>query len=180
MTTTTMRSIMTIIAVVALVLTSGTAAIAVPTKQLPFKESLSGGVTSIVFAENFPDGDAFDGRCIEPSQMLTTMAGTGEVSHLGRVTWTSTHCTQLFAGTFGEADLVITAANNDTLSGTYSGWLTGPTTFVETMTILGGTGRFAGATGTVEEAGAFDPVTFDLEIGGEGWISYDASESATH
>jgi len=180
MTTTTKSSITVAIAVVALVLTFAAAAFAAPTKQLPFKEDLSGGVTNTVFAEDFIAGDTFDGRCSKPSQMLTSMAGTGNVSHLGRVSWTSQHCTQLFAGTFGDADLVITAANGDRLYGTYSGWFTGDTSFAEVMTILGGTGRFAGAKGIVSEEGSFDPVTLDLEIRGQGWISYDASQPAAH
>lgn len=180
MSTTTKRSITAVIAVAALVLTFATAAVAAPTEQLPFKENLSGGVTNIVFAEDLIAGDTFDGRCTKPSQMLTSMGGTGNVSHLGRVSWTSQHCTQLFAGTFGDADLVIMAANGDRLNGTYSGWFTGETSFAEIMTILGGTGRFAGAAGVVNEVGSFDAVTFDLEIRGEGWISYDASQSAAH
>ena len=180
MTTMTKRSITVVLAATALVLTFAVSALAAPTQQVPFKEDLSGGVTNVVLAENFVDGETFDGRCSEPSQMLTSMAGTGTVSHMGRVSWTSQHCTQLFAGTFGDATLVITAANGDSLYGTYSGWMTGETSFAEIMTIIGGTGRFAGATGIVSEAGSYDAATFELGIRGEGWIFYDASQRASH
>jgi len=180
MTTITKRSITVVTAVIALVLTFAATALAAPAKQLPFKEDLGGGVTNVVLAEDFVGGETFDGRCSEPSQMLTSMAGTGRVSHMGRVSWTSQHCTQLFAGTFGDAKLVITAANGDSLYGTYSGWMTGEASFAEVMTIISGTGRFAGATGTVSEAGSYDATTFDLEIRGDGWILYDASQRASH
>ncbi|MCJ7782152.1 MAG: hypothetical protein MUQ27_15165, partial [Acidimicrobiia bacterium] len=100
---------------------------------------------------------------------------TGTISHLGRVSWTTEHCFQVFLGTFGDAVLVITSANGDQLYGTYDGVLTSGTTFVEDMIITGGTGRFAGASGVVAEAGWFDLATGYMEVTGDGWISYDAS-----
>ena len=180
MTTMTKRSITVAITVLALVLTFAAAAFAALTKEVPFKEELRGAVTNVLEAEDFFAGDTFGGRCSVPSQMLISMAGTGIVNHMGRVSWTGEHCTQLFAGTFGDADVVITAANGDKLYGTYSGWFTGETSFAELMTILGGTGRFAGATGSVDEVGSFDPDTSALEIHGDGWILYDASQRANH
>jgi hypothetical protein len=147
--------------------------------ERPIEEDLSGYVTGMEFAPNFPVGDTFDGRCSEPSQWISTMSGSGVVSHLGRVSWTTEHCYQLFAGTFGDAQLVITAANGDQVFGTYEGTMTSETTFVETMVITGGTGRFAAAAGTVDEAGWFDPDTGYMEITGVGSISYDASDRAS-
>ena len=79
---------------------------------------------------------------------VTVNAGSGVMSHLGRVSWTLEHCYQLFAGTFSDAEVVITAANGDRLIGTFDGIMTGETTFAETLIITGGTGRFAGASGT--------------------------------
>ncbi|MEN8040993.1 MAG: hypothetical protein ABFR95_05765 [Actinomycetota bacterium] len=176
MSTTTKRPFRIIATVVVLVLMFATVAVAGPMKQLPFTEDLSGGSTGVVFAENFPFGETFDGRCSTNSQMLTSMAGTGIVTHMGRVSWTNQHCVQLFYGTFSDADLVITAANGDQLYGTFDGAMTSETSFAEIMTILGGTGRFAGASGVVSETGSFDPITFELNVYGEGWISYDASD----
>jgi hypothetical protein len=146
--------------------------------ERPVHENLSGYVVGIDYAPNFPAhaGDTFGDRCSVPSQWISTASGTGEISHLGRVSWTTEHCFQLFAGTFSDADLVITAANGDELYGTYDGVMTGETTFVETMVITGGTGRFAGASGTVEESGWFDPGTGYMEVSGLGTITYDPSD----
>jgi len=82
-------------------------------------------------------------------------------------------------GTFSDADLVITAANGDELYGTYAGVMTGETTYVETMVITGGTGRSAGASGTVDESGWFDPDTGYMEVTGRGTITYDASDRSS-
>lgn len=97
------------------------------------------------------------------------------ISRLGRVSWTTEHCFQLFAGTLGDAELVMTAAYGDRILGTYDGIMTGSTTVADTLVITGGTGRFAGATGIVAETGRFDPDTGHMEITGRGTIRYDAS-----
>ena len=78
----------------------------------------------------------------------------------------------------GDGELVITAANGDKVFGTYEGVMTSDTTFVETMIITGGTGRFVGASGTIDETGWFDLDTGYMEITGRGAIAYDASRRA--
>ena len=162
-------------------------AIAVPafggqSVERPVHEELSGYVVGIEYAPNFPAhaGDTFGGRCSVPSQWISRMSGTGTISHVGRVSWTTEHCFQLFAGTFGDADLVITAANGDKLYGTYEGVMTGETTWVETLIITGGTGRFEGASGTVAESGWFDPGSGYMEVTGRGTITYDASNGSAN
>jgi hypothetical protein len=147
--------------------------------ERPIRENLTGYGTGMIMSPTFPEGDTFGGRCSTPSQWISSSAGTGTISHLGKVTWKTEHCFQ-FPGTFGDAKLVITAADGDRLYGTYQGVMTGETTFVETMVITGGTGRFVGATGTVEESGWFDPATMYMEITGVGTIVYDASNRAKH
>lgn len=144
----------------------------------PLSEDLSGYTVGMVMSPVFPEGDTFGGRCSTPSQWISTSSGTGVISHLGAVSWVTEHCFQLGTGTFGDARLVITAANGDRVYGTYDGVMTGETTFAETLTITGGTGRFAGASGTVDETGWFDPVTGYMEVTGTGWIVYDASARA--
>ena len=47
---------------------------------------------------------------------------------------------------------------------------------METLFITGGTGRFAGASGTVEESGWFDPDTAYMVVTGRGTITYAASD----
>jgi len=63
----------------------------------------------------------------------------------------------------------MTAANGDTVSGTYSGQaLPGLVGYVVSGPITGGTGRFAGATGFLVWHGTVDPaaLTFADEITG--------------
>lgn len=148
--------------------------------ERPIKEDLNGYVLDMELSPWFPAGDAFGGRCSEPSQWVSTSAGSGVMSHLGSVTWTLEHCYQLFDGTFGDAEVVITAANGDQLFGTFDGVMTGETTFAETMVITGGTGRFVGSLGSVAETGWFDPDTGYMEVTGVGSIIYDASNRASN
>jgi len=143
--------------------------------ERPIKENLSGYVIGMALSPSFPGGDTFDGRCSEPSQWVSTSAGSGVMSHLGSVAWTLEHCYQLFDETFGDAELVITAANGDQLFGTFDGIMTGETTFAETMIITGGTGRFVSASGSIAETGWYDPDTGYMEVTGVGSIVYDAS-----
>lgn len=174
------RSIAVVLAMVALLVAAVPAAVAASSKERPFKENSSGYTTGMVYAEDFANGDTFDGRCSKPSQWISTSEGTGTASHMGRVSWTSEHCFQFFLGTFGDAELVITAANGDQVFGTYDGVMTGETTFADEMIITGGTGRFVGASGVVAESGWFDPATGYQEITGDGWISYDASQRSVY
>ena len=92
--------------------------------------------------------------------LRTVMWATGEVTHLGKATTTMTHCTPPIAPPGGPPALIvdgvqtIVAANGDTLETTYSAevvpfepvdgvTMTGPGQHV----IIGGTGRFADASG---------------------------------
>lgn len=147
--------------------------------ERPINEDLSGYLLSLEMSPTFPGGDTFDERCSRPSQWVSTSAGSGVMSHLGRVSWTLEHCYQLFAGTFSDAEVVITAPNGDQLWGTFDGIMTSETTFAETLIITGGTGRFTGASGSIEETGWFDPVTGYMEVTGAGSIVYDASSRAS-
>ena len=134
--------------------------------ERPFKEDLTGyGMPPIM------DPAAVGARCGENALWISTMAGTGTITHLGRVTWEAEHC--FYADfTFGGAELTITAANGDQLFGTYDGMMTGATTWIDTMIILDGTGRFEGATGEVAESGWVDMDSGYMEVTGEGWITY--------
>jgi hypothetical protein len=108
-----------------------------------------------------------------------TIAGSGELSHLGHVTIAGSHQTVILASTNYTTSLVveghatITAANGDTLTLDYTG--VGSRTangFDDTFgfVITGGTGRFAGATGFGMIHSSDDPgtptqvpFTFNLE-----------------
>jgi hypothetical protein len=94
----------------------------------------------------------FGGRCETPSQYLLHGAGYGQLTHMGRVAVTSSHCGQYPDGTWDGGLMTIVAADGSAVYGTYTG-ISIPDFEAETyvmtndFTIVGGTGRFAGASG---------------------------------
>jgi hypothetical protein len=87
-----------------------------------------------------------------PTSASADLEGTGNASHLGRFTFRSTALVD-FAANKGLATWTFTAANGDTLTATATGHADPPATppilhVVETAEITGGTGCFAGATGS--------------------------------
>jgi hypothetical protein len=111
---------------------------ALSAEVVPFKGRLEGAFTV-----------TFD---TPPSPFFTVLLeATGNASLLGRFTMEAPH--RVNAGTGGAiGTFVFTAANGDMLTADFTG-ASGPTAtpgvyaIVETATITGGTGRFAGATG---------------------------------
>ena len=88
--------------------------------------------------------------------MLVNAAGSGEATHLGHYTVTYEVEVDLPSGTGTGLSAHYVAANGDSLFAEGSGQATPtdtPNVFivVETYTITGGTGRFAGATGSFTE-----------------------------
>ena len=119
--------------------------------------SLASIAVSAVAAET-----PFKGRvtAVETSQVVFPNAtvmreGTGTATHLGKYTQHATFRVNVLTF-FGTGTATFTAANGDTLSTSVVGQGTpiGPTlpptglSLVEVYTITGGTGRFAGATGS--------------------------------
>ena len=102
-------------------------------------------------------------RDVGPCMNEVEISGEGQATHLGRFTWTSRTITPDLCTYFPNFDLyddsiTLTAANGDQLFGT----AIGTTTLVDftdptrirvvgeaTITITGGTGRFANSTGTI-------------------------------
>lgn len=88
-------------------------------------------------------------------QFYSDSDATGTLSHLGLARLHTTHVPNLATGALEDGTFTIVAANGDEIRGTYQGTATydalradlvhGAATFV----ISGGTGRFAGATGTI-------------------------------
>jgi hypothetical protein len=79
----------------------------------------------------------------------TASSGEGNATQLGKFTVVDDVGTlNLMTGEFSGSYTLI-AASGDTLSGEFDGGLTGPTTFHTSGPIVGGTGRFAGAEGTL-------------------------------
>lgn len=93
-------------------------------------------------------------------------AGTG--THVGRFEIAFVECFDFVAGTF-TVEFVITAANGDTLEGTYAGGLTSETTWEAEAQFTGGTGRFAGADGSATLHGTIGADGYEQTW--TGWIS---------
>ena len=106
--------------------------------QVPFKGTLAGTVTITP---------------LDPPFASVLIEGTGNATHLGRysIEFIAT-VNQATRQGVGPGLLVFTAANGDTLTAEGMGQATllapGVLSITETATITGGTGRFAGATGS--------------------------------
>lgn len=88
---------------------------------------------------------------ISPDQVFVVAVGPGQATIVGSFVMTAPHIS--FLSTFGvQGTQVFVAANGDTLDASFSGTLAGDPfgTLEGTLpaTITGGTGRFAGATGS--------------------------------
>jgi hypothetical protein len=129
-------------------------------KQVPFRGRLEGVIS------NTP---------LSPTLAAGLVKGTGNASHLGRFTFTSNAVVD-FAANSGFATWTFTAANGDTLTATAPGYAEPTGTpevifVIETATITGGTGRFAGATGSFR-MGRYDDLAAGTTFGTfEGTIS---------
>ena len=115
---------------------------------MPFKGSLEGVVT-VTPVPGSP-----------PTIVDVLVEGTGNATHLGQFTLAIPHrvnrATRTAIGSYH-----FTAANGDTLSADFTGQsmptaTLGVISIVETATITGGTGRFAGATGSFTSERLYD------------------------
>ncbi len=116
----------------------------------PFSGSMR-GIAHWIWTSQCPD---------QPVKTLTDAAG--EVAHLGRATITASHCASADGQSALGGQFTFTAANGDELSATYTAHVVRPAPaearcegipmcFAEqgVMTVTGGTGRFAHATGSI-------------------------------
>jgi len=103
---------------------------------------------------------------------LVDGSATGQATHLGRFTVAFPH-TVNFVTRAGVGTFTFTAANGDTLTADFTGQAQpGPVvSIVEHATITGGTGRFAGATGSFTVQRLFDPANGTTTGSLEGSIS---------
>jgi hypothetical protein len=97
-----------------------------------------------------------------PNFLVAHLEGKGIASHLGRFTSVSDFTINTVTAT-GVGNLTLTAANGDQIFATVTGQAVGGTPdrlqIVETATITGGTGRFAGATGSFTSTRFADTTT---------------------
>ena len=124
----------------------GLASQSVAGKQVPFKGSLDGVVTTTG----------------TPPIVSVNVDATGNATHLGHFTLAIPHEVNRTTST-ATGSYHFTAANGDTLSADFTGQATPTTTpgvlsIVETATITGGTGRFAGATGNFITERLYDTI----------------------
>jgi len=116
-------------------------AFAVGGRQVPLMGSASGSVVSVDPA---------------PGGALLTIHASGHSTQLGRFQRVEELLLDSAAGTF-TGSIVFVAATHEELHVTMVGGFVSPTTATGTYTIVGGTGRFEGATGSA----AFEAVTPD-------------------
>jgi hypothetical protein len=109
---------------------------------------------------------------LQPPFAFVEGSATGNATHLGRFTVEFPH-TVNFATRIGEGTFTFTAANGDTLTADFTGEAQpGPiVSIVEHGIVTGGTGRFAGATGSFTAQRQFDPATGTTKGSFEGTIS---------
>ena len=109
---------------------------------------------------------------LEPPLAFSVVSATGTATHLGRFALEIPHTVNRATST-GIGTYTFTAANGDTLTAGFTGEAqVGPIiSIVEHATITGGTGRFAGATGTFTAHRLFDPVNGTTTGSFEGTIS---------
>ena len=129
-------------------------------RQVPFRGQFEGVSTVIA---------------VDPPIATAITSGTGNATHLGQFSFQHPHTvnfgTSQLAGTFN-----LVAANGDKIFADISGQISPTSTpgivLVEgTATVTGGTGRFAGASGSFAIQRLFDPATF-ISVGSfEGTIS---------
>ena len=127
-------------------------------QEVPFKGRLEGTAT-------ITPGSPF---------LSVSIEGTGNATHLGRFTVEIPHVVNTTNRT-STGTYEFTAANGDTLTAGFTGQATltapGVLSVVETATITGGTGRFAGATGSFTVERLFNQVTGLTTGSFEGTIS---------
>jgi len=111
-----------------------------------------------------------------PTVLMISITAVGQATHMGRIEIEQHHFAHLDTGLFDGGAFVITAANGDTLDGSYSGYLTptsvpGEFAIHGSLTFDGGTGRFADASGIGSASGIQHPDgTADLIL--DGTITY--------
>lgn len=104
-----------------------------------------------------------EGRCRTMVPVfLSVLTGTGQATHLGAVKWSSSHCAQLPTSApppyalFERGEGTLTAANGDQLNirfeGTQDTPVVDPILGTWRITFVGGTGRFASASGSAAVA----------------------------
>lgn len=158
--------------------------------ERPWKAQLNWAVTELLWAGAPGTKSDFGGRCSVPSDYICRAEFEGEATHAGHVTGQTEHCTQITwseqgptAVTYDDGTASFIAADGSELSMTFRNEtfvLDVPeSTFTDTYSIVGGKGRFAGATGRGLQGGHFTDLNAVLSgapvpMWMEGTITYRA------
>ena len=118
-------------------------------------------------------------RC-GPNALTIGFEGTGNATHLGRMTGTGSNCTELSLGTGAVAiwggTATFVAADGSSVTVTYEGAqeapVAGAATAITENTVVSGTGRFAGADGSWTTTGTIDFTTGFFTGAFDGWIGF--------
>ena len=118
-------------------------------------------------------------RC-GPGALTIGFEGAGIATHLGRFTGSGTNCTSFDLATQSvpiyDGIATFLAADGSTITTHYEGTQQAPVAGVATVeathTVVGGTGRFAGASGTWPSSGTIDFTTGSSSATLSGWITY--------
>jgi hypothetical protein len=138
----------------------------------PAHAASSSNVTTLVIR----DHGTFTTTPLTPPFVLTQDQATGHATHLGHTTMQASELINLATFDVTDGSFVITAANGDTIEGTYAG-AAAPTsdpmviTYHVTGPITGGTGRFQGAHGQLTWDGMGNLATGVLSDRASGWIT---------
>jgi hypothetical protein len=129
-------------------------------ERVPFKGSLGGDVTVTP---------------LTPPFLQVDVEATGKATHLGQFTLDIPHVVNAANGT-AVGTYEFTAANGDKVYATFTGIATPTATpgvlyIEETATITGGTGRFAGATGSFSSERLYDRIAGTTVGSFDGTIS---------
>lgn len=185
----TLARALMVVALVALLAAPAAATQGRPDSEQPYRATYVISATGMDMAPGYPaEKSDFDGRCSVPSDWVIAFAGHGNATHLGALAFSSSHCTQMGESiTISDGRAGLVAANGDILRYEY-----GNARFsfpdeatacaLIDATFVGGTGRFATATGYAEESSCFGlaggPMVVDMEIDATGALAYDASNSS--
>jgi hypothetical protein len=137
----------------------------------PFKGSSAGEAT-------FPESEA----CLDVTGSFwqTLSVSEGRMSHLGRMTLTTSHCSTLDGSAAVGGEATFTAANGDELWATYTAVTVAPPPLIiqeSDFVIVGGTGRFENATGWLRGViyvtfEGFEDPSWPLEFAIAGAVAY--------
>ena len=157
-----MRRFVVSLVVVGLVVLAFTASASAAGKARPFQGYMIGTAT-------FAPGTATDPS---PTGVWAMPYGVGDVSHLGASVMTAKHPADL---TFSDGDMTLVAANGDKVFMEYCGGGPAPEYVGQVydvsikFAIVGGTGRFTGASGGGDMTVTLTFMGFDLSTGSVVW-----------